>query len=472
MSLSLNFDHGINNVLRTHCGDQCLLESQAGQTLREFRPEIFSYLWELDSQDGIDVSMIDHQPELEWKMRPFLIDFLVELHAYFRLNEATLFLAGSIVDRYLSKRVVYSRHYQLVVTTALWIAAKYEDKKSRTPLANELVMLCRNVYTSQMFAQMEMHILTSLDWNISSVVTVQQSLSMLLDFDVFTRNSVTSSRINELSMQLALYSLYAKNYMYFSSTVKALSALAIASKILDDNRAPQIIIDGRINSHYVAGDSGLSVLDEYWKDNQRKVLNLQIDQSCYEDIRKCCLFYISDIFDTLSSETSGSRVLQAKIKASEFQQDLVDYTRQNLATYLQLCMLSRASGAIDRHDSQKESNVLADILTGLASDDILEEAKYQDTELLCAPPKTPVQAFGSGTTCENFGLWTSPFRTQLHHGELSELPETPTSTKSSSIFSNTSMASIQTSTSSPSLDKPSMSRFHSNTLLTKQLNPS
>ena len=64
-------------------------------------------------------------------MRPYLIDFLIEIHSQYRLRPETLCLAVNIADRYTSKRIVYKRHYQLVGCAALWIAAKFEDAKVR-----------------------------------------------------------------------------------------------------------------------------------------------------------------------------------------------------------------------------------------------------------------------------------------------------------------------------------------------------
>lgn len=66
------------------------------------------------------------QPELQWYMRPYLVEFLVEIHQQFRLRPEVLYLSLNIVDRYVSKRVVFKKHYQLVGCAALWIAAKYE----------------------------------------------------------------------------------------------------------------------------------------------------------------------------------------------------------------------------------------------------------------------------------------------------------------------------------------------------------
>jgi hypothetical protein len=78
-----------------------------------------------------DASLIDMQCQIQWFMRPYLIDFLIEPNAAFGPLPETLFLTVNLLGRYCSKRVVYKQHYQLVGCAALLIAAKYGDKKDR-----------------------------------------------------------------------------------------------------------------------------------------------------------------------------------------------------------------------------------------------------------------------------------------------------------------------------------------------------
>lgn len=104
-------------------------------------------------QTVASVELIDQQPELEWYMRPFLIDFLVEIHSQYRLRPETLYLAVNIADRYTGKRIVYKRHYQLVGCAALWIAAKFEDAKDRVPTVQDLCAMTCNAYDASAFIQ-------------------------------------------------------------------------------------------------------------------------------------------------------------------------------------------------------------------------------------------------------------------------------------------------------------------------------
>jgi hypothetical protein len=109
---------------------------------------------------------MDMQPELQWEMRPCLVDFLIEVHLQFRLRPETLYLAMNIVDRYVSRRVVYKKHYQLVGCSALWIAAKFEDAKDRVPTVQDLHTMCRGTYDESAFIQMEGHVLATIQWTV------------------------------------------------------------------------------------------------------------------------------------------------------------------------------------------------------------------------------------------------------------------------------------------------------------------
>lgn len=111
---------------------------------------------------------MDRQPEIRWDMRHRLVDLLVEIHFTFRLRPETLYLAVNIIDRYVSRRVVYMKHYLLVGCAALWIAAKFEDANNRVPSVQELVSVCRDdeTYDESALIQMEGHVLSTIQWTL------------------------------------------------------------------------------------------------------------------------------------------------------------------------------------------------------------------------------------------------------------------------------------------------------------------
>ncbi|KAI8911103.1 cyclin B [Gorgonomyces haynaldii] len=93
----------------------------------EYVVEIFEYMRKLEVDTLPNPNYMDNQEKLAWKMRAVLADWLVEVHAKFRLLPETLYLTMNIVDRFLSRRVVDMTKLQLVGVTAMFVAAKYEE---------------------------------------------------------------------------------------------------------------------------------------------------------------------------------------------------------------------------------------------------------------------------------------------------------------------------------------------------------
>ena len=60
-------------------------------------------------------------------MREILLDWLVQVHARFRLLLETLFLCVYIINRFLSAQVVSLAKLQLVGITCLFISSKVEE---------------------------------------------------------------------------------------------------------------------------------------------------------------------------------------------------------------------------------------------------------------------------------------------------------------------------------------------------------
>ncbi|KAJ3454255.1 hypothetical protein MRS44_018149 [Fusarium solani] len=165
------------------------------------------------------------QHEIQWFMRPYLIDFLIEAHAAFALLPETLFLTVNLLDRYCSKRVVYKQHYQLVGCAALLIAAKYGDKKDRVPQIHELNNMCCGFYEAGMFTQMEMHALNALDWTIGHPTV-----------DLFSQLMVTEEGDDQEVKHMAAYlceiAMYYRDFVSTKPSTMARSSLVLARVIL------------------------------------------------------------------------------------------------------------------------------------------------------------------------------------------------------------------------------------------------
>src|SRR5579859_2105631 len=175
--------------------------------------------------------MMDLQPELEWYMLPFLVDFMIEVHSQFRMSPYTLHLAINLINRYVSKRVVFKKHYQLVGCASLWIASKFEESKDKVPTVRELRTMCVSAYAEEMFVQMEAHILASLDWELGNVQTcgafVEHQIARLRG-----QHGHVDGRLIHLSRFFLDLSLFGREFLNFKPSEVATSSVALARHIL------------------------------------------------------------------------------------------------------------------------------------------------------------------------------------------------------------------------------------------------
>jgi hypothetical protein len=172
-----------------------------------------------------DVSRIDKQPEIQWHMRPYLVDFLIEAHAELGLLPETLFRTVNLLDRYCSQRIVYKKNYQLLGCSALLIAAKYAEKKCRVPSVYQLYNMCDGQYDTGMFGQMEIHILKSLDWIVgNSTADFLARLTAVVEGE--------DEEVADMAVYLCEIALYHREFVSAKPSVMAQSALTHARAVL------------------------------------------------------------------------------------------------------------------------------------------------------------------------------------------------------------------------------------------------
>lgn len=92
--------------------------------------ELWNSLMKIErNQKGLrDADCLNNHPELTALMRSTLFNWLSEVSEVFRLHNETFYLALDYVDRYLSATSNLKKsRFQLVGTTALFLASKYEE---------------------------------------------------------------------------------------------------------------------------------------------------------------------------------------------------------------------------------------------------------------------------------------------------------------------------------------------------------
>ncbi|CDH13342.1 uncharacterized protein ZBAI_05128 [Zygosaccharomyces bailii ISA1307] len=278
-------------------------------SIKPIKNEILQYLQGLEGCcTTLNAAMIDNQPEINWTMRPYINDFLMDLHLFFKLSQETFFLACLIADKYCCKRIVYKRHYQLLAATSLWIAAKYQDKKTRIPTLKELVLLCHRIYEPKMFVQMERHILTTLEWSVGTLVSTFDVVQWILSASS-TRTLPKDANFLPLVSFLSDLTLYQRDYMDYSSSAKAVAVLILASRIQDNSSFLQFInqllnqLDGSRDDpcFHIAGD------------NNTNDLSLSLNAETFDQVRACLYLLVKDVFeDKYCDERSLSKMIILK----------------------------------------------------------------------------------------------------------------------------------------------------------------
>lgn len=188
----------------------------------EYREDIRLYMHEMERYTMSSSQSMDQQPEIRWHMRPCLVDFLVEIHFAFRLRPETLHLTLNIVDRYVSRRIVYIKHYQLVGCAALWIAAKFEDAKERVPTVQELAQICRETYDESAFIQMEGHVLATIQWTLGHPTA--EAWLRLMCCDPF----IEEEKVQHVARFLMEITLFYREFVKYTPSSIALGALTLA----------------------------------------------------------------------------------------------------------------------------------------------------------------------------------------------------------------------------------------------------
>ena len=127
---------------------------------------IVSYLHASELRKQPSACYMQRQQDLTPRMREILVDWLVEVHCKFHLQQETLFLAVNIIDRFLERRAVMRTKLQLVGCTALLLAAKYEE--ICVPEVMDFVAIADRTHSKEEMLRMESIVLQALHFNITT----------------------------------------------------------------------------------------------------------------------------------------------------------------------------------------------------------------------------------------------------------------------------------------------------------------
>ena len=158
-------------------------------------------------------------------MRSILVDWLIEVHAKFRLLPETLYLAINIVDRFLSERVVSLVKLQLVGLTSLFIASKYEEVIPPS-IQNFLYLAQDGDYTEEEIIRAERYMLQVLKFNMQypTPMSFLRRSSKADEYDIQTRT---------LAKYLMEITLISEDFLPITPSLVASSAHYLARHMLN-----------------------------------------------------------------------------------------------------------------------------------------------------------------------------------------------------------------------------------------------
>ncbi|KAH7330264.1 cyclin-like protein [Rhexocercosporidium sp. MPI-PUGE-AT-0058] len=215
-TIAQEFAEGVEDLDREDMDDPLMVA--------EYVVEIFEYLKKLEVDTKPNAEYMEHQEDLEWKMRGILVDWLIEVHTRFHLLPETLFLAVNIIDRFLSTKVVQLDRLQLVGVTAMFIASKYEEVLS--PHVANFRHVADDGFSEAEILSAERYVLTALNYDLSypNPMNFLRRISKADNYDIQTRT---------LGKYLMEISLLDHRFMEYLPSHIAAAAMYLARKILD-----------------------------------------------------------------------------------------------------------------------------------------------------------------------------------------------------------------------------------------------
>ncbi|XP_020834626.1 G2/mitotic-specific cyclin-B3 isoform X2 [Phascolarctos cinereus] len=178
----------------------------------EYAKEIFKYMRKREEIFPISNYMVK-QHDISKDMRAILVDWMVEVQENFELTHETLYLAVKLVDHYLMQVVCLRDKLQLIGSTALLIASKFEERCP--PCIDDFLYICDDAYQREELLSMEINILHTLNYDINIPIAYR-----------FLRKFAKCAHVNMETLTLARFicELTLQEYDYVQERASKLAA--------------------------------------------------------------------------------------------------------------------------------------------------------------------------------------------------------------------------------------------------------
>ncbi|KAI4388509.1 hypothetical protein MLD38_000830 [Melastoma candidum] len=141
------------------------LDKKNALAVAEYAEDLQQFYKKSECSSCVPPNYMDHQLDINDRMRGILIDWLIEVHYKFELMEETLYLTVNIIDRFLAVQQIARKKLQLVGVTAMLLACKYEEVS--VPVVDDLIIISDRAYSRKEVLDMEKMMVNTLQFNMS-----------------------------------------------------------------------------------------------------------------------------------------------------------------------------------------------------------------------------------------------------------------------------------------------------------------
>ncbi|UXI16024.1 Serine/threonine-protein phosphatase BSU1 [Sarcoptes scabiei] len=209
------------------------------ELLADYSDSILIYMLQKERQYMPNPFYMNKQQQINSKMRSILIDWLVDVADEYDLKDETLFLAINYIDRFLSKYSIVRHEFQLLGTSAIFIASKYEEVYP--PYISDFSYITDDSFSKAQILAMEQTILTGLSFEMSPPTCIYF-------LDLFASTIKLEKQIYYLAKYLTfLTQLECTPFLKYYPSEIALCSILLAAKILKlSDQIPQDFIDNSV----------------------------------------------------------------------------------------------------------------------------------------------------------------------------------------------------------------------------------
>ena len=156
-----------------------------------------------------------------------VIHWIISVSERFELLPETLYLTINIFDRYLEKKTLLKKNLQLIASTCLLIASKYEEIYA--PEIRDLVYISKGLFNKDNIINIEYDILKCLNFNL---LTVSPYIFLVRFFFISGNDNIKVFYLASYILEICLTDV---NFCKNKSSLKACVVLYISRKIILEN---------------------------------------------------------------------------------------------------------------------------------------------------------------------------------------------------------------------------------------------